>query len=173
MTPLPKGIENVSYWHLAEKNGMMLHNAFLAKGHVVSVSLVARAPGLSQVTTSYAFGHRDAEKERLWEEVRSKDFPNLPSRMRCLYAFITKGDAERANKEWFNSNRAVLELYLVDANTHIADSKFLDANSETWGNRALDYWLGDTTDDPRFEVLIHGRVFLPGWDREPFEMMKP
>lgn len=156
------------YWHLADPRSFILHNAFVGKGLVRSASLTAEiVPG---VGTQYGELNAEPDKEKTFESIRIKHYPDRPSRRNCLFCFPAREDAERASASWFkNQGRLLLELQIVDgSNFFCADSAQLNAAAEDWENAAHRYWSGDDTDNPHHEVIVHGMVFFAGWQNKPF-----
>lgn len=158
------------YWHLADPNSFLLHNAFLSKGLCFSISAVNQMPNLENAVSPYALRAMTDEKEGVWEHVRTNEFPDLPSRKG---AFFFLDDIELANQlkeTWFKGQeKHVLEAYIRDdSNLHRADSRWLDCIPENWEENALRYWKGDMNENAIPEVLVHGAVYFPGWDKPPF-----
>ncbi|MCY1371196.1 hypothetical protein D9M68_523400 [compost metagenome] len=157
------------YWHLTDRDGLLLNNVRVGKGWFPSVSHFAKGE-MANAVTPYSLKNARSEKERFWEEIRATQFDKLPSRINALFGFLSKDDAERAVREWFRGEeKLVVEIRVAkQAKTHLADARHLDRHEPEWRNAAMDYWEGRVTEDPRPEVIIDGWVFFPGWEREPF-----
>ena len=160
------------YWHLTNPGSILLHNVRLSKGWLPSVSLIAKGD-LKNAVTPYAMVNANSEKERLWEEVRKKQFTDRPSRIKAFFAFVSKEDAERAMPEWFpGENKVPVECSVVEGSSvHVADARYLDHDEPHWRDAATRYWQGDRTEDPRLEAVIDGLVYFPKWEQEPFGLM--
>ena len=98
-------------------------------------------------------------RELLFEEVRLREGPHLPSRKTCLWASDT---AEQA-RFWLSElggNGRILRLQVLGAR-HLADSNLLLGDSEplaeTYQKAAL-YWQSGLTNNPKMETLICGKV---------------
>ncbi|MBM7329475.1 DUF2441 domain-containing protein [Agrobacterium sp. S2] len=163
-----------TYWHLADRNSLLFHNAPLAKGFLPSVSTIAVGELIGATTLYAAFG-AEPHKEEVFEAVRAKSYPHRPSRINGLYCFNSRQDAERAYIEWFNgANKELVELSIAeDAVIHTADSRLLNAAENEWEDKANLYWAGASTDAPLFETIVHGYVFFPGWQEKPFGLLDP
>lgn len=161
------------YWHLTHRGDILLHNVRLRKGWGYSVSAFAKGE-LENAVRPYSLVNANSERERLWEEVRAAHFTDCPSRIKALFASVSKEDAEWAMREWFTEqDRIVVEMKAaVGAKVHVADTRLLDCAEPQWREAAIRYWNGDRTDDPRLEVVIDGWVYFPNWEREPFGTYK-
>lgn len=160
------------YWHLTDRGDMLLHNVRLGKGWFASMSHLAKG-NLATATTPYSLQNANSEKERLWEDVRAAQFAELPSRIKALFGFLSKDDAERAIREWFpDKDKVVVEMRVAkQAKVHLADARHLDSAEPEWPKAAIRYWEGKATEDPRPEAIIDGSVYFPDWEREPFGLM--
>lgn len=167
-------LKPATYWHLASRNSLIFNNAHLAKGYVQSISAIAVGE-MAGSTTLYAAAGPEQRKEDVFETVRAKSFPHLPSRSKALFCFNSRADAERAYIEWFKgADKEFVEMRIpTDTLVHTADSRLLNAAESEWENRANLYWTGASTDDPLFETIVHGHVFFPGWQEKPFGMLDP
>ena len=162
------------YWHLAHPNSLLLHNAPLSKGFCFSISFVNQMPNLENAVSPYALRVMFDEKEGVWEHVRKNKFPDLPSRKGAFFLLDDIELANQLNETWFKGEeRHVLETYIRDgSNLHRADSRWLDCTTENWEENAMRYWKGDMNENAISEVLVHGAVYFPGWDKPPFGMWK-
>ncbi|MEH2503703.1 hypothetical protein V1290_002514 [Bradyrhizobium sp. AZCC 1578] len=161
-----------TYWHLFRSGGLLKHNARMGKGVVFSVSFIAEAPGMEKAVTPFFMGRFDDIKEALWENVRTKSFAALPSRLKAFYCFESRELAERAQREWFASreqgDRELLELRISeDAIIHRCDAMWLETSQDQWPLSADRYWKGEMTAAPFPEVLVHGGFYFPGWEQFP------
>ncbi|WP_028747998.1 hypothetical protein [Rhizobium mesoamericanum] len=154
-----------TFWY-TDPTGTVLHNAKLRKGWVLTVSSLARTPGLENATTRYTAFHRDREKEALWEKIRSEEFADKPTRMKAMFLFTSEEDVETAMQTWFKGeDRDILAVQVPKAsNLHIADSKHLDAPQSDWDAAARLYWSGNQTDTPLLEAVLDGEAFIRDWE---------
>ena len=109
--------------------------------------------------------------EYLWELVRQAKYPNCISRCNCLFAFESKGDAEKYLKERIKENpsHAIDKICHVEI-THIKkqevyDMRWLDeieifAKYDEYIKAADNYWSGKMTKNPLKEVLFQGTYCL-------------
>ncbi|MBB2154791.1 hypothetical protein HLH33_00455 [Gluconacetobacter diazotrophicus] len=157
------GLSEERYFHLADRNSFVLHNARLNNGIIHSISALS-LPG---ATTPYNMLNSQQEKENVWEEVRnsSRAFRQLPSRHNAFYCFSSREDAERAKAEWFKEEDKILIDVKITENAifHVADSKYLNYVKPEWHVAAQNYWAGMATEEPFFEVVVHGAVYFPEW----------
>lgn len=176
-----RGVEEISettYWHLVSGNSSggfnFLNNARVARGLVHSASYMAELdPNLANVCTDYSYANRENEKERIFEQIRREQFPNLPARLKALFLFQSIELAERAQREWFpNEPRMLVRAWIADGSKmHIADAELLKGSTENWSANAIRYWSGESTSHPFWEVLVHGSIYLPDW--ESFQLSIP
>ncbi len=157
------------FWHLADKNSLIFHNAPLSNGYVPSISMMAIGE-LSDCTTPYAALTREHRKEAILEEVRARQFDHLPSRFKSFNCFASRPDAERASHEWFSGHsKEFVRLSIVEgAKLHVGDSKLLDAYEDAWEDMAQQYWSGAITENPLLEIIVHGCVYFPDWQSPQF-----
>jgi hypothetical protein len=103
--------------------------------------------------------------EMAWEIVRLREFPELPSRLNCLFFWMDEGAARR-----FHSNRPwPAELYEVEvvecARICLADMNLIsyfevNESAASMMERARRYWAGELPVPPGVppEVLLEGTV---------------
>jgi hypothetical protein len=114
--------------------------------------------------TSYRLNNRYFET--ILERVRSKEFPNLPSRYSCLY--LT--DEDNLTK-WYEKALTELEIaelpifqFKVSGNIHYADSTWLEVDvvSEVeYIDTAHKYWTGESNPDNNetpLDILFCGSI---------------
>lgn len=155
-----------TFFHL-EDNGLLVHNAKIGKGWIFSASWMAAMPGLENATTPYAVGNRHKDKEDLWERIRRSEFERCPTRIKALFLFPSREDADRAATLWFGNERqkrTLLEIRVPAASVlHIADARHLDAAKPDWEEAARMYWRGEMTDAPHPEAVLFGRAYVTNW----------
>jgi hypothetical protein len=156
------------------RDWMFCHNIKLSAGRLTAVSLVrAAVPDWGGMRSPYEAFTREAEKEDFFEAVRAGGFPAALPRKGALFLFASAEDAAAANASWWQGQRVILSAQIVQASRVGAfDARKLDASREGWEAAARSYWAGETTEQPRIEVLVDGIVQLRGW--EPFaQLMRP
>ncbi|MFQ5998433.1 MAG: DUF2441 domain-containing protein [Candidatus Bathyarchaeia archaeon] len=100
-------------------------------------------------------------RELIWEDVRSREFPHLPSRQRCIW-LIPSIDGVRywIGRMGIESNFQVLQLR-VQGRIHTASESHLLGDSEsleTAIQMARQYWLGIVEDPKTQEMIFEGRI---------------
>lgn len=109
--------------------------------------------------------------EYLWEVVRQAKYPNCISRYNCLFAFESKGDAEKYLKERIRENPSYaidkicrVEIKNIDKQ-EVYDMRWLDNISifstyNLYEKAVNNYWSGRMTKNPLMEVLFQGTYIL-------------
>ncbi|WP_444668467.1 DUF2441 domain-containing protein [Cereibacter changlensis] len=101
-------------------------------------------------------------RELLYEQVRLKEAPHLPSRQTCLWASVSQDEANGWMRYLGGTEAHVLRLQVI-GQLHVADSNLLmngrEPLSETY-QKASRYWRGDHSDSPRLELLVSGQVTI-------------
>ena len=100
-------------------------------------------------------------RELIWEDVRRREFPHLPSRQRCMW-LIPSLDGVRfwIARMGVTNDFRVLRLR-VQGRIHTASEMHLLGDSvslEEAIRLARQYWLGVVEDPVRQEVIFEGRV---------------
>jgi hypothetical protein len=101
-------------------------------------------------------------RELLWENVRLVEFPDAPSRQRCIWLIESVADV----KNWitrlgFKANRYSVVRVRATGRALNADGNCLAGDSEplpVWFEKARAYWSSKNTPDPLPEVLFEGRI---------------
>ena len=100
-------------------------------------------------------------REQVFEDVRSKDYPLLPSRQKCLWVCEEDQLAYwRTMKE--NCQRSLLTLEL-NGELFCGDDHWLTADtfsSVVYSERAKHYWAGEMSSTPRKEFLFYGKAIV-------------
>lgn len=163
-------------WHLTHKRQNLAHNVFIGKGCTTTVSAHRQIPELKDAGTPYQFLNRTPEKERIWEEIREREYPDRPPREGALFAFDSEELAKRMQQQWFSDEgRILVRLHpLPGAQTFRADAAWLDQADDPGvaRERARRYWAGESTDNPLHEVVVCGRVWFPDW-QDWAELLSP
>lgn len=162
-----------TYYHLPTRNMFgqaLLWNTPLYEGLCPSASMIATVPGLEPTATGYFLHNMHSPKEQLWEAIREREFPILPSRMKAFFLFDDLDTVCRAKQLWFpEESRIVLEAHVLESTKlHKADARWLDASEYEWEKSARNYWSARFTDDPIVECVVHGQVYFPRWREPPF-----
>ena len=126
-------------------------------------------PAIENAHTPYSFSRHQDGKEKVFEEIRQTRFPTRPPRLKSLYVFDDFALVERALREWFTNEPKIPHecRLLIGAVTHKVDTVWLNANSEQWRENAVKYWEGTMTANPFPEVLVHGALYFPDWQKFP------
>lgn len=165
--PLRPGI----FWHLSPPRGTLTNNARVGKGVVYSVSAIADMPGLENAVSPYSIARMNDPKELIWEEVRTRSYELLPSRLKSFYCFESKELADRAARDWFGDEQqarvALVVRIAASARYHRCDSKLLESIKDQWNVNAERYWKGEMTSSPFPETLVHGAIYFPDWETFP------
>lgn len=158
------------YWHLSARNALLLNNVFLAEGLCHSISQMNEMPGLERAVSPYGLKAQNDGKEQIWEAMRRKVDPRLPSRIGAVFLVGSEDWANRLNELWFpNERRLVLEARVIEGSeVHYGDARWLESPPEAWEANATLYWGGKLTKDILPETLVHGLVYFPGWRKAPF-----
>lgn len=102
-------------------------------------------------------------KEYIFEEVRTSDFPNKPSRKKCM--FLVPYDVDifdyALNLQYGLTNRTLLEIETIEGGQlHFADLTLLNCNSHKHSEKveaAKQYWEGTKNINLYTEVLFSGQ----------------
>lgn len=106
--------------------------------------------------------HLQAIREQAFELVRLAQFPQRPSRTRCLWVSETEDEARSWLKELKNSEDSfqILKLEVAEgANLHTAsDGHILQAydSDHHLTQSAQAYWRGEATEEGLTEILLEG-----------------
>lgn len=105
-------------------------------------------------------GRLEVEKEVLFEDVREKNFGDLPSRMRSIFLIESNQNInEHMNAMEFDIiHRAVLEIQPLESSRLVkVDSSWLDCNlSFSKIEYARKYWSSEINDPSKCEILLEG-----------------
>lgn len=101
-------------------------------------------------------------RELIWENIRASDFPNLPSRQKCIW--LAHGDENL--KYWVDTlpaRRETHRIYKVvpTGKLHYASDEHLLDDSELYPEtlaKAKKYWGGIITDKHAQEILFEGTL---------------
>lgn len=111
-------------------------------------------------------------KEYIFEDIRASEFPQLPSRKRCMFLFEAEQTKEAEGYlRKMNSERSILcgrslikvEPIKGDSITHRTDAKLLDINlarQPDIADRARKYWQGTSDPIELSEVLLEGSFII-------------
>lgn len=127
----------------------------VARGEVQTDNIAGIASDLLNHFVAYV-------RELIWEDVRAKEFPHLPSRQRCIWLIP---DIEGV-KFWINRiglNGSEFQVLRVrgQGRIHTASESYLLGDSEPMEEslaKARQYWLGVVEDHATKEVIFEGRL---------------
>lgn len=159
-----------TYWHLAARDSLLLHNVPLSQGVSLSMSMLRQQEGMQDAVTPYLVAHGQSAKELIWEQARRPAGDTLPSRLGAMFVVESRAIAEMLASLWFAGEDRHLLAVRVVAGSAVArlDARWLDGEGRDWPHRAASYWRGELTDNPLPEVLVHGVVYFPDWQSPPF-----
>jgi len=172
------------FWYMAPKGGILLNNAVCGKGIVPAMDDLLKGIAIKSVKDN-----PNARKaEELFEEIRSKDYSDLPSRLRCYFLSISKEVAEQRSKEWservnlgkswqqmtWQDTRILTRCYLI-----LNSGKYYFANIKEYEKAAKEndenlikqyavrYWGKGFSEakylDERIELLADSALYFPEW----------
>ena len=103
-------------------------------------------------------------RELLWETIRLNEFPEAPSRQRCIWLTRTLDQA----REWvkilrFQSSTYSIVYLRAQGRALDTDGRLLAGESEPlpiWYDKARKYWRGELTEEPWPEVIFDGSVVV-------------
>jgi hypothetical protein len=101
-------------------------------------------------------------RELVWEIVRQNEFPDAPSRQRCIWLTKTLDEA----REWvkiigFQPHTYWIVRVAASGTTLDVDGNYLAGDSEPlpdWYEKARAYWSGQMTGNPAPETIFQGAV---------------
>lgn len=108
-------------------------------------------------------------KEYIFEEIRTGEFPQVPSRMRCLFLFEAEqaedaeGYMQEMGIELMGKSLIKVEPVESECVTHRTDAKLLDVNLSKQPEiaaAARKYWQGTTDSVELPEVLLEGSFVI-------------
>ena len=166
-------IEEKPYFHLVPSitttfGHIFYNNLKVGKGLIVAISkAIESEPQLRNAQSGYSLFHLNKEKENVFEEIRKADFPEKPSRMKALFVFESQKDAERAQMKWFANEDRKIHLAWIrkGAKIHVGDSNWLNCEQNRWQKNAERYWKEEKSTDPFIELVVHGYLYFPDWER--------
>ena len=121
------------------------------------------APTLPKIACNIADHYNMLVRELIWEEIREKEFPDAPSRQRCLWLIEDEASLNLWTKKLATSQPSDWQTLRVAATglAHIADATLLLGSSEalsTTRDKARSYWRGDMSPNPEREVIFEGEI---------------
>ena len=171
----------MTFYHIDHK--CSIQSLGLLNPHPIppELSLCNLFPSVSQHGLHYLL-HHVPETESLVDEIileyiRSKMFPNMPSRFQCIFAATSKTQAQEWMKYWKTTQYNIVQIesdnfYELDASwfsnfsrtipllPFMKYAKCIEVNSiEPIIEAAVRYWKGEHSPYPQLEVLIP----LPCW----------
>ena len=146
------------------------NNTRLRKGVFFTGGAMKESLPEGSISSFYSFVRKNDKKEIAWEEIRKKEFPELPSRVGDpIFLFDEKQHIDMALEKWWQNKE--VRVYQAEikkvVQIHKADSNFLDCLPEKYEENARLYWSGAKTEAPLFEVIFQGVLFFPEWEKFP------
>lgn len=128
-------------------------------------NLPFKVPDVEQTTQNAILQKRQLEltKEFQFEQVRQIEFPNKPSRMRCMFLLPSTVDprAYLRGMGFQEAGKTILEIETADdANLHLATFSLLNCNTlppDGQIEQARQYWSESDTIPEETEVLFEGK----------------
>lgn len=100
-------------------------------------------------------------RELIWEDIRKKEFPHLPSRQRCVW-LIPNQDGVKFWLRWMGIEQDFQVLRVqVQGRLHKASESYLLTDSEPMKEtiqKARQYWLGIVEEAETEEIIFEGRM---------------
>ena len=158
-----------NYWQNKTTNETELLTATsvssLIDGLQSVISMLGQSFDFSQFTNELQKSKYYAEllKEYVFEEVRQTEFPNKPSRKKCMFLAPTEVDIfdYAKNLNYDTNTKTLMEIEIIqNDNLHFADLILLNCNGlphKEKVNAARQYWQGTTNRDNNTEVLYTGQ----------------
>lgn len=115
------------------------------------------------VIQDYVFNQSRAVRETITELVRFTDFPEKPSRLKCLYVCKTMDEVCKWKENFQSFNRKILQIVELtsDAESFTGDAIFLpQINGDSFEKKiaqAKEYWSGKTKGE-LVETLLGGKI---------------
>lgn len=102
-------------------------------------------------------------RELTWEEIRRNEFPDLPSRQRCLWLIPSKDKIPFWMNKLLGGNSTEFQILRVSAQgkIHSASEALLMSDSQSHTKTIKDaqkYWLGHIDDPETEEVIFEGKI---------------
>lgn len=151
-------------WVKATDFAMLLHNAIVGRGLVVSMEVLL--DGIHPATHKRG---ASADAELLLEQVRAEEFPGKPSRLRSHFLNFSRATAERRRSDMFRGSRYLARCRLIGAGTyHSADVRIYESLEGRPDDKELArrYWqpyVPEGNDDQHLEILVSCALFFPDW----------
>jgi len=189
------------FWYMAPKGDILLHNAVCGKGIVPAMDDLLKGIAIKPRKRNEEIRSKDYSKskevaeqrlkkrkvEKLFEEIRSKNYSDLPSRLRCYFLSISKEVAEQRSKEWkdwvnlgqwieWKDTRILTKCYLIlnSGKYHFANIKEYEKTKKTNDETLIKkyagrYWGEGFSEvkysDERIELLADSALYFPEWKK--------
>ena len=119
------------------------------------------SPELPKIATDFAQHTVTFLRELIWEDVRRREFPHLPSRQRCIWLISTiEGVRYWLGRMGNPEDFQVIEA-TVQGRLHVASESHLLGEAEPLTvaiQMARQYWLGVVDNLNTQEIIFEGRV---------------
>lgn len=163
------GGESNPYFKYFEEQRKLYHVTNSSDGSILDVPGVKYLSAVKngEITSSNlpAIAHEMAThfvtyiRELIWEDVRKKEFPHLPSRQRCIW-LIPNIEGVRYWVRRLESEDQVVRVK-TQGRLHKASESFLLGDSEPMNltiQKARQYWLGVVEQVGTEEIIFEGRI---------------
>ncbi|MEK4666555.1 DUF2441 domain-containing protein [Niallia sp. FSL R7-0271] len=101
-------------------------------------------------------------KEMLIEEIRVKDYPTLPSRLKCIYV-VDNEESARSYMKTYNK-KFLYKVQITEGIIAKVDMKWMDYNRQSLESIRIianSYFSGIQNEgEPFFEVIVEGKVII-------------
>lgn len=107
----------------------------------------------------YQVFNQEQEKETFFEAIRTKHYPDAPSRLGAIFLFPDKEAAARANMQWWNGSKSLYMASTIFCHSQLhADSAWLNCSKNDWEECAHAYFSGKQSNSPLVEIVFVGIV---------------
>jgi hypothetical protein len=152
--------------------GVLFHNAAIGEGYVNGLDVL-----LADLKPSSLKKGAGLDAENLLEEIRRKEFPNQPSRLRSYFLNQNKWLAEQRQQTLKRQPTRVARCYLIKqfCKVHFADMGIYEKldGGALKPEIARQYWTEfvpkNHNEELRLEVLVEGDLYFPDW--QSFELV--
>ena len=173
----PEAVYDTSHWSASHYWDNHLKGAFVKQGKLIPQELdflrsirIGRdgeTATLVDLLTPFLEHLKYASelfKEFIFEQIRTKTFPELPSRLRCMYLFPGEcAPDEYATNIGFKLDQLnLIQIFPVEGQhkLHVGDLKLLNCNMNKYDKiceYAQQYWAGSSERNINTEILFEGK----------------
>jgi len=161
-------ITSEQYYHSIRNDqftAALLHNVRLRKGILFTNINLPKG----SITSPYTYFNNEQHKETVWDKIREKFYPNLPTRHDAFFMFNDLKTIEIAKDLWWKKEIRKTLVVNITQNTkiHRADTRLLDCFENEYESNAHKYWQGQETEKPLIEIVSNGLLYFPQWETFP------